>query len=157
MGLIANEIDQCLSDHLINSIQRVSEARADVIVKQICLTFNIERTKDLGGPARTWVQLMSNNTIAFLEGNNPKGWSKASSLISYPAYLFFEQHQDNVVYECQNASDINLLLSETSGFEFYLVEQLYKKIVCFNFYDTLFLFESVVGETSPRVAPISKA
>jgi hypothetical protein len=141
MGLIANEIDQYLVTHMVESIQRLPKNQAEVIVKEVCLTFNIERTKDLAGPAAMWLQLRTNATTVFLEGNIPNGWAKIAFLMSYPVYLLFEQHQDDSVYKCQNATDVQLLLSETSGFEFYLVDQRCKQIACFNFYDTLFLFK----------------
>lgn len=71
------------------------------------------------------------------------GWRLSIEHIdTYPCYLVIDNSTDKVVYEVPTAKDMEFLLGETTGYTYYLCSRNLKRILFFNSYDVLAVFNA---------------
>lgn len=54
-----------------------------------------------------------------------------------PCLLLFNPRDDQAVFELRSGDDLELLLGETIGYEFYVTDQAASYLLCFNHHDVL--------------------
>ena len=67
------------------------------------------------------------------------GWSYINEFVSDNAcIMFFNEFDEKKMFKIKNGNDLYFLLSETSGFEFYITDSNYSYLICFNHHDILY-------------------
>lgn len=75
----------------------------------------------------------------FVSLNDEDGWSYINEFVSDSiCILFFNDFDENSMFKIQNGNDLYCLLSETSGFEFYITDLSCSYLICFNHHDILY-------------------
>lgn len=70
--------------------------------------------------------------------NDPLGWSYIGNFIDdVPCLIIFNDFDSWVAIEISNGVDLTQLLSESYGFEFYVINQELTYVICFNHHDQL--------------------
>lgn len=106
------------------------------IFDEIYKSFNIN---EKGVHNEMWIQLMKKNPDFSIQDKD--GWLLSIKHIdSYPCYLIIDDSSDRVVYKIFNKEDLKYLLSETIGFVYYLCSEKFDRILFFNSYDLLAVF-----------------
>jgi len=54
------------------------------------------------------------------------------------AVILFNQDEDKEMFELESGEDLNYLLSETCGYEFYVTDKRGSYLMCFNHHDILY-------------------
>lgn len=67
------------------------------------------------------------------------GWKYIKEFISNNScIIFFNQDEEKKMFRIENGADLYYILSETSGFEFYITDLECTYLICFNHHDILF-------------------
>ena len=73
-----------------------------------------------------------------IELSDSKGWSYIQNYVkSNSCILFFNQDEEKKMFKVSNGKDLQYILSETSGFEFYITDDDCSYLLCFNHHDVL--------------------
>ena len=81
-----------------------------------------------------WERLEEYESLA---DNN--GWAYIKEFVSdNSCIMFFNQDDERKMFAISNGSDLHSILSETSGFEFYITDSDGSYLICFNHHDILF-------------------
>ena len=68
-----------------------------------------------------------------------KSWSYIKDFVlDKECILFFNQDEEKKMFLIQNGDDLNYILSETYGFEFYVTDKKCSFLICFNHHDILY-------------------
>lgn len=68
-----------------------------------------------------------------------KSWSYIKDFVlDKECILFFNQDEESKMFLIQNGYDLNYILSETYGFEFYVTDRICSFLICFNHHDILY-------------------
>lgn len=81
-----------------------------------------------------WEKLSESEEIS-----DNKGWSYIHNYVSDRAcIMFFNQDEEIKMYKISNGKDLQFILSETSGYEFYITDDKCSYLLGFNHHDVLF-------------------
>lgn len=70
--------------------------------------------------------------------NDPYGWNKISSFVGKEScYLLIFDGEKEKVFKIHSGLDLNLLLSNTFGFEFFVTNDKVTYLICFTHHDQL--------------------
>lgn len=129
MSMIKDEIKDLITNHTIE-IEELSEHMCLRIRKVINELYVDKEKKGLW----LWEKLIRFN---YVSDNN--GWSYIKEFVLDSAcIMFFNEFDEKAMYKIKNGVDLNYLLSETSGFEFYITDLNYSYLICFNHHDILY-------------------
>lgn len=84
--------------------------------------------------------------------NDSDSWKKIKDFINDKScIMFFNEDDDKRMYKILNGEDLNYILSETFGFEFYITNEITSFVICFNDHDILY----GVGDAKQWIETIS--
>lgn len=133
LKFIEKEIDNLIkNEDLHKFIVKLNHINFSSLMDKIALTFNIDSSKEI------WVQLMKSKPTLVLQGEDV--WKESIDYIEFPCNIIITNSTDRVSYIIKSQNTLLKLLNETTGFVFYLYKN--KRIVFFNDYDTLGVFDS---------------
>ena len=124
-----------ISDDIINSVSNelsIDELSDDVcssILGRVALLFvDANRTGTW-----LWEKLGDSEELA-----DSKGWSYIQDFVSNDScIMFFNQDDEKRMFKISNGKDLQYVLSETSGYEFYITDAECSYLLCFNHHDIL--------------------
>ena len=129
MSMIKDEIKDLITNHTIE-IEELNEHTCLRIRKVINELYVDKKKKGLW----LWEKLIRFN---YISDNN--GWSYIKEFVlDSVCIMFFNEFDEKTMYKIKNGVDLNYLLSETSGFEFYITDFNYSYLICFNHHDVLY-------------------
>lgn len=136
INFIEEEVDKVIKSNGLN-IHKLTDS--SLIWLELEKNFSISKDNKF---FELWEQLSKNNKSSFyLQGVD--GWKCSVDKIgNYPCFLLLSFCSGGVVYKISSKNDLMNLLSNSSGFTYYLCSLNFRKILFFNFHDTLALFES---------------
>ncbi|KPN71201.1 hypothetical protein [Neisseria sp. 83E34] len=136
LNLIEQEIDSVIKNLNLN-IDKITEF--NIILQKISTEFSLDLK---GRYEEIWLQLLKKNTPIFcIEDEN--GWKySAEKIAHYPCFLMIDDSNNRAIYKINSPKDLNFMLEETTGFVYYLYNEKIKRILFFNFYNVLAVFES---------------
>lgn len=71
--------------------------------------------------------------------NDDMAWSYIKSFVkNNQCIMFFNQSEDKEMFLVQSGDDLNYLLSQTYGFEFYITDVLCSYLLCFSHHNILY-------------------
>lgn len=71
--------------------------------------------------------------------NDDKAWSYIKDFVGKnECIIFFNQDEEKEMFICQSGDDLNYVLSETCGFEFYVTDRECSYLMCFNHHNILY-------------------
>ena len=71
--------------------------------------------------------------------NDDMGWSYIKDFVKdNECIMFFNQEQEQEMFLIQSGEDLNYILSETFGFEFYITNKQCSYLLCFNHHNILY-------------------
>jgi len=84
------------------------------------------------GSQPLWERLKERTSI-----HDPNGWRRIRALATGPLWLLVEDSQGRCGFAFRDASDLELVLQETSGFVFYVTDPDLTYLISFNDHDFL--------------------
>lgn len=67
------------------------------------------------------------------------GWRRIAEFVGERnCIMFLEENEDTNFYEFENGQELNKLLADTYGFEFYITNEATDYLICFNHHDILY-------------------
>ena len=135
-GMIEEELDALISSKklMIYKIDNIN-----CILNELSKKFNISTEND---SLELWEQLSKNNKYSFCN-QDVNGWMiSVEKIEQYPCIFLIFSSTDKVAYKVQNKVDLIYLLSESTGFTYYLCSIDFNKILFYNFHDVLAVFNS---------------
>lgn len=135
-GMIEEELDALISSKklMIYKIDNIN-----CILNELSKKFNISTEND---SLELWEQLSKNNKYSFCN-QDVNGWMiSVEKIEQYPCIFLIFSSMDKVAYKVQNKVDLIYLLSESTGFTYYLCSIDFNKILFYNFHDVLAVFNS---------------
>lgn len=133
LKFIEKEIDNLIkSENLESVVSKVDEIGFSFLMERISNEFNIKIYEEI------WTQLIENEPVLILQDN--MGWEKVAYYIDFPCHIIIKNSTDEISYLIKDSSALLKILKESTGFVFYLYAN--KRIVFFNDYDTLGVFDS---------------
>lgn len=127
MGLIADEINRAIKDnhlksHLLPSVY-AEDLRTDII-EQYCnrnSVFMWESFKDC------------------IHYQNSNAWSLIHDYVKEnECIMLFDKSEDENVFLISNGRELQQILEDSFGFEFYITDKNYSYLLCFNHHDILY-------------------
>lgn len=77
--------------------------------------------------------------IRFEVLSDPMGWSYIESFVkNNECIMFFNQNDEKEMFLIRCGKDLNYILGETWGYEFYITDRECSYLICFNHHDVLF-------------------
>lgn len=71
--------------------------------------------------------------------NDDMAWNYIKDFVKdKECIIFFNQQEDKEMFLIQSGEDLNYILSETFGFEFYITDQQISYLLCFNHHNILY-------------------
>ncbi|MCI8557715.1 MAG: hypothetical protein HFI19_08125 [Lachnospiraceae bacterium] len=71
--------------------------------------------------------------------NDDMAWSYIKDFVKHnECVMFFNQAEEKEMFLVQSGEDLNYILSETYGFEFYITDKQYSYLLCFNHHNILY-------------------
>lgn len=127
MYKISEDIYSVVNDNL--KIKEVSEENCRQILEKITNSFlSTEKTS-------IWLW---ENLLAYEALSDSNGWSYIKDFVrDNCCIMFFNQDEEKKMFEISNGKDLQCILSETSGFEFYIIDKNCSYLICFNHHDAL--------------------
>ncbi|SEQ06105.1 hypothetical protein SAMN02910289_01150 [Lachnospiraceae bacterium RM5] len=126
-------IEEEIKDFIVNNSIEIEEVNNDTclnIRKAVNELYGDENKKGLW----LWEKLKCFDTII-----DKDGWSYINEFVSDNACIvFFNEFDEKKMFKIKNGNDLYYLLSETSGFEFYITDFNYSYLICFNHHDILY-------------------
>ncbi|MCR4801871.1 MAG: hypothetical protein K5895_02540 [Lachnospiraceae bacterium] len=81
-----------------------------------------------------WEKLVNYEALS-----DSEGWSYIQNYVSDEScIMFFNQFDEKKMFIIANGKDLQYILSETSGFEFYITDIKCSYLICFNHHDILY-------------------
>jgi hypothetical protein len=116
------------------TVGRRSQAQASLLHQQMRSFFGEEHTY--------WLWEGLKNCISF---RDPLGWRLIPEFLkNHPALVFFNEFDDQRVFEISTGDDLLAILSESYGYEFYVTNDKADFLVCFNHHDFVIACGSAV-------------
>lgn len=70
--------------------------------------------------------------------SDANGWSYIRDFVKEnESIMFFNLKDDRKAFYIENGEQLNIILGETSGYEFYLTNELVEYLICFTHHDSL--------------------
>ena len=117
----------------INSTVNVKEVSCDMcnqILEKIIELYVDNEKKEL------WLWDKLNNYEAL---SDSRGWTYIQNFVlDENCIMFFNQDEEKKMFIISNGKDLQYVLSETSGFEFYITDINCSYLICFNHHDILY-------------------
>ena len=77
------------------------------------------------------------NDYEFIKNSN--GWTYIQNFVSNSkCIIFFNQDEETKMFSINNGKDLYYILSETCGYEFYIIDEECTYLICFNHHDILY-------------------
>lgn len=70
--------------------------------------------------------------------SDPNGWRYVKELVNGKCVLFFNEAEDNSMLLINSGDELDYILSETYGFEFYVTDMECSYLLCFSDHDILY-------------------
>lgn len=71
--------------------------------------------------------------------NDDMGWSYIKDFVKHDScIMFFNQEEEKEMFLIQSGTDLDYILSETYGFEFYITNKQCSYLLCFNHHNILY-------------------
>lgn len=126
-----------ISTHICNElkdsnviIKKVNKDERETILNLVLRKYIVTKKKYL----RLWENLNQYEAL-----NDDKAWSYLKDFVRDNAcIMFFNQEDDKEMFLIQSGNDLNYVLSETYGFEFYITDRKCSYLMCFNDHDILY-------------------
>ena len=126
-------IEEEITDFILKNTIEIEEVNHDTclkIRKAINELYADENKKGLW----LWEKLRYFDSII-----DKDGWSYINEFVPDNAcIMFFNEFDEKKMFKIKNGNDLYFLLSETSGFEFYITDSNYSYLICFNHHDILY-------------------
>ena len=126
-----------ISQHICNELKDSS-----VEIKKLELN---ERQKILDTILKKYIDSKKKYTFLWEKFNNyeslndNKAWNYIKNFVRDDAcIMFFNQEEENEMFLIKSGNDLNYILSETYGFEFYITDKECSYVICFNHHDILY-------------------
>jgi hypothetical protein len=127
--MIKREINELVENNPIE-IEEIENSICLKIRKIISELYADEKKKGLW----LWEKLSHYDSIS-----DKDGWSYIKEFVSdNDCILFFNEFDEINMYKIKNGNDLYFLLSETSGFEFYITDLSCSYLICFSHHDILY-------------------
>lgn len=124
---IGIEIEKTAKSNAIY-IEKLCEKRAEIIKRNITKKYVYSYSEIF-----LWERFK-----AFAVKQRDDGWQKVCDFVGNKSCLmFFDKMEDESVFFLKNGQDLNTLLSEIYGFEFYITDIETEYLLCFNHHDCL--------------------
>ncbi len=128
MYKISEDIYSSLNDNL--RIKEVSTGICNLILETISKLYVDQEKKSIW----LWEKLRTYESLS-----DSNGWSYIKDyVLDNCCIMFFNRDEESKMFEIANGKDLQYILSETSGFEFYITDKNCSYLLCFNHHDTLF-------------------
>ncbi len=125
---ISNNINEAINNKII--ISELSKDNRIYILNLIRELYIDTRKKSIW----LWERLNEYESL-----QDSKGWSYIQYYIDdNSCILFFNQDEDDKMFRVSNGTDLQFILSETYGFEFYVTDINCSFLLCFNHHDILY-------------------
>ena len=135
-GMIEEELDALISS---KKLMIYKMDNINCILNELSKKFKISTEND---SLELWEQLSKNNKYSFCN-QDVNGWMiSVEKIEQYPCIFLIFSSMDKVAYKVQNKADLIYLLSESTGFTYYLCSIDFNKILFYNFHDILAVFNS---------------
>ena len=135
-GMIEEELDALISS---KKLMIYKMDNINCILNELSKKFKISTEND---SLELWEQLSKNNKYSFCN-QDVNGWMiSVEKIEQYPCIFLIFSSTDKVAYKVQNKVDLIYLLSESTGFTYYLCSIDFNKILFYNFHDVLAVFNS---------------
>ncbi len=129
MSMIKEEILEFIAKNQI-SIEEVNRNTSLIIRKTIKELYVDENKKGLC----LWEKLNKSDSLT-----DEEGWSYIKEFVSQSVcIMFFNEFDEKTMFKIKNGADLYYLLSETSGYEFYITDLNCSYLICFNHHDILY-------------------
>ena len=129
-----------ISNEILNSQIEVQELDLETIekIKRLIWEKYLDENKK---SIWIWERLKEYESLA---DNN--GWAYIKEFVSdNSCIMFFNQDDGRKMFAISNGSDLHSILSETTGFEFYITDSDGSYLICFNHHDILFGCGNAIG------------
>lgn len=80
-----------------------------------------------------WDDLLEYSSIS-----DADAWKLFKCMVKRECILFFNKSDENCMFKIKTGSDLDYILSETYGFEFYVTDMECSYLLCFNHHDILY-------------------
>ena len=111
-------------------IKEVSKDKCIRILKQINELYVDKKKKGI----YLWERLNNFESLS-----DSKGWACIQNyVLNDGCIMLFNQDEENKMFEISNGKDLQIILSETCGFEFYITDNQCSYLICFNHHDILY-------------------
>lgn len=124
-----------ISDDILNSIN--NKLSVDIVSDYTCKTI-------LDTVAKLYVDTEKNGfwlwekLSVHEELSDINGWSLIQNYVSNKScVMFFNQDEETKMFMVSNGKDLQYILSETCGYEFYITDLQCSYLICFNHHDVL--------------------
>lgn len=124
-----------ISDDILNAIN--NKLSVDIVSDYTCKTI-------LDTVAKLYVDTEKNGfwlwekLSVHEELSDINGWSLIQNYVSNKScVMFFNQDEETKMFMVSNGKDLQYILSETCGYEFYITDLQCSYLICFNHHDVL--------------------
>lgn len=124
-----------ISDDILNAIN--NKLSVDVLDDQTCKSVLDKVTRMYVNTDKPglwlWEKLSDHKELSV-----SNGWSLIPDLVSNNScIMFFNQDEETKMFMVSNGKDLQFILSETCGYEFYITDMQCSYLLCFNHHDVL--------------------
>ena len=126
-----------ISEHIISELKDsiVILKRLELIEKERLLNLISNKYID-SNKSGTWFW---EKLIKCVVLNDDMAWSYIKDFVGEnECIMFFNQNEEKEMFLIRSGEDLNYLLSETYGFEFYITDKECSYLLCFNHHDILY-------------------
>lgn len=126
-----------ISTHICNELKE-----SNVIIKKLDLN---ERKRILQSALKNYISLNEKGNwlwekfIHYVSLNDDMAWSYIKDFVKdNECIMFFNQEEEKEMFLIQSGTDLNYILSETYGFEFYITNKQCSYLLCFSHHNILY-------------------
>ncbi len=76
--------------------------------------------------------------LEYMSISDVNAWKLLKKMVRGKCILFFNRIDENVMFKINSEIDLDYILSETYGFEFYVTDYDCSYLICFNHHDILY-------------------
>lgn len=127
MYKISNDIYNSINNTV--NIKELSCDRCNQIMKKIIELYVNNEKKEIC----LWDKLNDYEALS-----DSRGWSYIQNFVSDEDCIMFFNQDEEKMFNISNGKDLHYVLSETSGFEFYITDISCSYLICFNHHDILY-------------------
>lgn len=124
-----------ISDDVLSAIK--NKLSVEVLTDQTCKTVLDTITRLYVDTKKTGIWLWD-KLSDHEESSDSNGWSLIPEFVSNNScIMFFNQDEETKMFMVSNGKDLQFILSETCGYEFYITDLQCSYLLCFNHHDDL--------------------